>query len=423
MTTTEAGARRVPSGGAWYSRVPAWTGDLLAIVVVLVSSFMGGPMGPGDRGAAGPAGPTGPTGPGGPTALERPVLLVVVPIVAVLVACALIPLRRRWSSAVLVAGIALYGATVLSHEPSMGVGIVVILAAYSFGARHSRRPTLVVGLVTTVFFVVMSLLSSEFGVIDVRVFQIAAGIAVAFALGDSSRSHRESAAAATERAERAEQSREAEAQRRVAEERLRIAQDLHDTVAHQISVISLNAGAASRALTANPEKARKALLTIRSSSREVLSEIGNLLSYLRADGEAVAAAPQPSAAEIPALVARVREAGLNVTFIEAGDWARASGASGRVLYRIVQEGLTNAHKHGSQRRATLRVTVDGEEIHVSITNPVSETARNLPDPVPGGLGLTGIRERVAAIGGSVETSIGDQFRIQARLPFTREEGA
>ncbi len=434
MHTKRESPTAAAAGPRWLARFPTWGSDVLAIAVVLVTSFFGVPMMPGggrwfgggggaDGGGRTSDGRIGPGDLAGPGGVDQPALTFLLPLIIVLVACALIPLRRRWPVTVMGTGLALYCLTILLREPAMGVGIVVVLAAYNLGATLSRRTTLIVGATATVIVVALSLTSSEFGVIDVRVFQIAAGIAVAAALGDSSRSKREAAAAATERAERAEQTREAEAQQRVAEERLRIAQDLHDTVAHQISVISLNAGVASNALDAKPEKARTALRTIRRSSREVLSEISELLNYLRTEDETGAAPPQPTAEDIMTLTDRVRDAGLTVTLTGAEVLPQVTGATGRVLYRVVQEGLTNAHKHGSQGTAAVSIAIDGGDAVVTITNPVSVDGRNQPDPLRGGLGLTGIRERVASIGGSVDITTNGTFSLAARLPLKREDNA
>ncbi len=400
--------------------------DALAITVVLIATLLDGPLGFGGPRAGAPAAPDGravPGNPGGPSGSAEnllPLWGIVIPLTIVLAACALVLLRRRWPIPVLGASLALYFAAVLLREPSLGVGITAVLAAYRVGARTSRRTTIISGVAATVLVAALSFASSEFGVVDVRVFQIAAALAVASALGDSARSHREVVFAATERAERAEQAREAIAQQRVAEERLRIAQDLHDTVAHQISVISLSAGAASSALESNPERARRSLHAIRDSARSVLTEIGGLLEYLRADG-APELAPGPGTDDVATLISRMRDAGLNVSVTEFGEWRGARGTTAAALYRVVQEGLTNAHKHGAGGEAAVDISVDGAEIVVSIMNPVSPGPRRRTEATGAGLGLIGLSERVAALGGSIRTSTGAQFFIEARLPFNREE--
>jgi len=230
------------------------------------------------------------------------------------------------------------------------------------------------------------------------------------------RSRREYTQAAMERAERAEQTREAEARRRVAEERLRIARDLHDTVAHRISVISLNAGVASGSLETRPEKAKESLATIRSAARDVLGDIGVLLRDLRADDTSDAAGigsgsggssvqmVQPGIDDIDALIATVTESGLRIFHDFTGDKSLVDETTGRVAYRVAQEGLTNAHKHGSSGTAHLDISIKNGNtgtVTVQITNPVSSSNRNQPDAPSGKLGLTGLRERVSAVGGKI----------------------
>lgn len=269
-------------------------------------------------------------------------------------------------------------------------------------------------------FSAVSLTISTFGVVDPRVFQIAGAVAVAAAFGDSSRSHREYVRAATERAE---QTREAEAHMRVVEERLRIAQDLHDTVAHQISVISLNAGVATSNLEKDPDRASTALGAIRTSARGALREIGDLLHYLRAgDQSAVATPPQPGLDDIETLIDRVRGAGLEVTLERNGDLSNVHGTPAQVAYRIIQEGLTNAHKHGSGNSCSVVVSASEDALSVAISNPVSDQDRNNPQPPQSGLGLVGIRERVASIRGTVNaTSENGLFTLTARLPLRGKE--
>jgi signal transduction histidine kinase len=424
------GMRRPWSGGVRNNgvmtpqrRIPAPVIDLAVVALILVSTALLGPRPSGDPGPQG--GPPAPDMPGdrggfsGLTGIEDPDRFwFIVPVAAVL-AAAVILLRRRWPVPVFATTLVIYTSTVVLELPVIGAGIAVIVAAWSVATRHTRTITLMVGIIGTGVVALLSLIYSGELTLDPQVFQVAAGIAIAAALGDSTRSRREYTAAMTERAERAEQTREAEARRQVAEERLRIAQDLHDTVAHRISVISLNAGVASAAVEINPDKARESLGTIRTASREVLSEIGVLLRYLRAeDGETAASMPQPGTGEIGALVRTVRDSGMSVTYDPATDLGRVDELTGRVLYRVVQEGLTNAGKHGSGHTVTLKIDVLPGAVTVAVSNPVSDTDRNQPDAPHGGLGLTGLRERVAAAGGTVRTGTDDSvFRLDAELPL------
>ena len=175
--------------------------------------------------------------------------------------------------------------------------------------------------------------------------------ASAVAVGDAIRSRRAYVAAVEERARRAEETREEEARRRVAEERLRIARDLHDLVAHRIAVVNVQAGLAAHLLRADPDQAEEALRVVRSSAGSVLDELGQLLSVLRRhdDGEPDSAPtdPTPGLADLPALVASFADAGSAVTWQTAGQARPMSDGMALTVYRTIQEGLTNAHKHGA----------------------------------------------------------------------------
>lgn len=389
------------------SQFPEWARDACIAAVVIVAALVPAP-GPGPR-------------PGHPMPPDHG-LLSAFEVLAVVVPVALVFVRRRLPLPVLAAGVVLFCVATIGALPAMGLGVVAIVAAFTVADRTNRLVGLLAGGIGAGIVAVLSITISEFGVVEPRVFQIAAAIAVAAALGDSSRSRREYVRAAMDRAERAERTREAEAQRRVAEERLRIARDLHDTVAHRISVISLNAGVASTALEARPEKAREALATIRGAARGVLSDIGDLLRYLRADDAPVAGPPQPGLADLEHLLARMTAAGLHVEVSTTGDLARAEGAVDLVAYRVIQEGLTNAHKHGARGVATLTLEIGDDQMLIRITNPVATHERNEPESPPGGLGLTGIRERAASVHGSVEAGPADQtFALTVRLPLQGTE--
>ena len=322
-----------------------------------------------------------------------------------------------------------YVLTVSFGFPALAPGIGAVVAVFAVANNLPRLQALSFGAAGAAAVAIISLLVNEHMVLEPQVFQIAAGIAIATALGDSARSRREYTQAAMERAERAEQTREAEARRRVAEERLRIAQDLHDTVAHRISVISLNAGVASSLLETRPDKAKESLATIRSASRDVLGDIGVLLRYLRTDDSsgqsgqdgASAYLVQPGLDDIDALVASMTDAGLMVEKIIDGEVTQVDETTGRVAYRIAQEGLTNAHKHGSGGTAQLKIVVDSDNtqtLNIEVKNPATGAERNQPDAPQGHLGLRGLKERVGAVGGKISTShAAGKFILQAELPL------
>ncbi|MFC7456065.1 sensor histidine kinase [Brachybacterium sp. GCM10030267] len=277
------------------------------------------------------------------------------------------------------------------------------------------------GLVTALAFSVTGWES-----LDGRVFQIGAAFAIAAALGDSARSRQAFLVQAEDRAARAERSREAEARRRVSEERLRIARDLHDTVAHQISLINLQAGAASGYLTTQPDRAESALSTIREAARGALGDIGELLRHLRDDADTDAVPAQHGLDALEALVRRLEDSGLEIETDIGGDLAAITGLTGTVAYRVIQEGLVNAHKHGSGNRASLHVSAGRRQVHIEIENPADDTADSASRTTPHsgtGLGLIGLRERVSVAQGTVTTSRSDgAHRLVVELPLQPTDG-
>lgn len=394
LMTRDAGWLNGPGGR--HPRVPAWVGDLIAAVFIIGSAYL--PF---------------------PQVEFRP--SDVFTFALVLAPALILPLRRRWPIPVLAACVALYA--VAGFSEALWPGIVLAIAIAMFGAanRLPRRAALITALTTIAAIIVINLLASLSSLLDLRAFAVAVTVAFAAAAGDGARSWREYIAAITERAERAEQTRESEARRQVSEERLRIARDLHDAVAHQIAVISLNAGVASSAIESRPEAAQEAVRTIRTAARTVLGEIGSLLDVLRTDDDDSVVTPQPGLERLDELVGQFQEAGLAVTVRAEGDPAAVSGAAGLVAYRVIQESLTNALKHGAESRAHVLLQVDDDVVRIVVTNPVEPPAEASITHVAGsGLGLIGLRERVAAVRGVVETGPNPGgWRVAATLPFTR----
>ncbi|WP_166404613.1 sensor histidine kinase [Labedella endophytica] len=346
----------------------------------------------------------------------------VVDLAILLAPAVLLPFRRRWPIPVLAACILLYAAAVVNGLVPPGIVVGAAIAMFGVANRMGRRRSIIVTASAIGAVVGLTLLAALGDVGDPRVVQFAITIAFFAAAGDATRSRREYIAAMVERAERAERTREAEAQRRVSEERLRIARDLHDVVAHQISVISLNAGVASSSLTSRPERAEEALGTIRVAARTVLGEIGDLLAMLRADGDETNAAPQQGLDALDALVAEFAAAGLDVRVRIEGDVDGLPATADVVAYRVIQEGLTNALKHGAEHRAHVLVAVSARAVEVVVANPVRVLAPDRSDPdETGGYGLLGLRERVTAVRGTLEAgpSAGG-FRLSASIPLSTE---
>ncbi|GAA2714669.1 sensor histidine kinase [Actinoplanes palleronii] len=240
-----------------------------------------------------------------------------------------------------------------------------------------------------------------------------AGLAVAF--GDSVRNRRAYVAEVEDRARRAEQSREDEVRHRVAEERLRIARELHDVVAHHMAVINVQAGAAVYALSRQPEAAEPPLNHIRRASGVVLKELAAIVGLLRQPGDTEAEhQPQPGLDRLPELLETFTASGARITFEQVGD-VRPLPASGNLAaYRITQEALTNARKHGDGGTVSVRVTFERDRLVIEVSNGVPEKVV----PGAGGFGLIGMRERAAAAGGTIGTAKTGQgpFIVRAELP-------
>lgn len=254
-------------------------------------------------------------------------------------------------------------------------------------------------------------------------FAILAWAGAAAAAGDAVRNRRAYVRAIEDRARRAEESAETEARRRVAEERLRIARELHDVVAHQMAVINVQAGVAAHLLDRDPDRARRALTVVRDAGRTVLDEIGGLLDVLRNgdDEHDVETSPLPGARDLASLLRSFQDAGLEVRTTVRGTLDDLSPALQLTLHRIVEEALTNAHKHG-EGSASLEIDAGPERIEVRVENPVPAGAP-APGPRAGGFGTTGMRERVAAAHGELTTGPDPAGRwlVHAVLPRTRTE--
>ena len=215
-----------------------------------------------------------------------------------------------------------------------------------------------------------------------------------------------------------ERSREELASRAVADERLRIARDIHDIVAHSVTVMLVQAEAAERVLSEQSD-ARQAIAAVQDSGRQAIAELRHLLGVLRVDGAKVGTSPQPGLTDLAGLVAGCADAGLTVTGPEVdGSDPRSSGGVpapvALTAFRVAQEALTNVLRHSEAREATLAVVREGEALVVEVAD--GGPAR--PGPVRPGHGLVGMRERVMACGGDLSAGPdGRGFRVRARLPL------
>lgn len=224
------------------------------------------------------------------------------------------------------------------------------------------------------------------------------------------------------RAERmleASRAREAETAGRVTQERLRIAQELHDVVAHNISLINVQAGVALHLMDAQPEQARTALTAIKQASKEALVELRSVLGVLRQVDEPEPRHPAPGMARLPELVDRTRAAGLDIRFRTSGTEQALPQAIDIAVYRIAQEALTNIIRHAGARHVDVQVTYDDTAFSIEVDDDGHGADEQAI--AAGGSGLTGMRERVAALGGelTVGQSSAGGFAVRARFPLER----
>jgi signal transduction histidine kinase len=372
------------------------------------------------------------------------------PLGVLLTLCQTAPLvwRRRAPYAVLAATWA--AATVhlaLGFKPTFAEAAMVV-AVYTVAAHRPRREAALAGVLFAVGLIGYGLIAeakypSPFADNLQSWTLVFVQFAAAWFLGDLQK--RRLAYMAKLEALNAQLAEEQELRSRwaVAEERGRIARELHDVVAHSVSVMVVQAGAARRTMAASPEQATTALGQIESTGRQALVELRRLLGLLR-DGEedrakAAALAPQPSLEHLESLAASAREAGLAVEVAVEGDPRPLPAGVDLSAYRIVQEALTNSLKHAGSARANVRVRYGREALEVQVTDDGSggaeaasgggglvvvafgpDGALKVSNPAAdGGHGLIGMRERVALFGGTLETGPrpGGGYRVAARLPL------
>ncbi|MGH3908725.1 MAG: sensor histidine kinase [Pseudonocardiaceae bacterium] len=222
----------------------------------------------------------------------------------------------------------------------------------------------------------------------------------------------------TERVAEAARSRAEQDRRRASEERLQIARELHDVLAHNISLINVQASVALHLLDQQPDAARGALTTIKQASKDVLTEMRSVLGVLRAVDESAPRLPAPSLARLDELIASSRDAGLDLHTEIRGDPVPLPASVDAAAYRVLQEALTNAARHGSPARATALISYLPDALSVQVDNRTTDAP---PSGAAGtGNGIAGMRERVTALGG--EFSAGPlptdrEFRVLARFPL------
>jgi signal transduction histidine kinase len=334
----------------------------------------------------------------------------------------LILLRRRWPIPTAVAAV-VATVVVMSAADDLVPAILAITTfavLYTMATLTERRTAWLVGLGSVVTLYVAQQVAFPEPVVNAPALALGAWLGLAVAAGDAVRNRRSYMAAMEDRVRRNEEVREEESRRRVVEERLRIARELHDVVAHRMTVITVQVAAAASQLRRDPDGAAASLEIVRSSASTVLDELGGVLRVLRsADDEGAPAEPTPSLADLDVLVDTFADAGLEVRRAVSGRPRPMSDASQLAAFRVVQEALTNAHKHGVGRADLSMAWSDGR-LQIDVENPAEERAQG---DSGSGLGLMGMHERVAAAGGTLEASVvgPGRFRVAASLPTIPRE--
>jgi signal transduction histidine kinase len=239
------------------------------------------------------------------------------------------------------------------------------------------------------------------------------GFVVAWLLGDSVRARRMVVKELEDKAERLERERLLEAERAAAKEQARIARELHDLIAHNISVMVVQASAADDVFDTRPDRAREAMRRVIATGRSALTELRQLLGAVRTDGADYA--PPPGLARLDELVRQVRHSGLEVALTVDGEPRPVPRALDLSAYRIVQEALTNTLKHGNARHADVAIHYGDDRLEIEIL----DDGKGDSNGDSGGQGLIGMRERVGVFGGSLVAgpAPGGGFSVSARFPL------
>ncbi|SDP38220.1 Histidine kinase [Actinacidiphila guanduensis] len=341
-----------------------------------------------------------------------------------------VALRRRAPERMLLLAIGvglLQLVTGVRTNPGDAAFLAIIYTCASSGRRWSSRLALAAGLLAAPLAALRWPPRDEYATVWTTLLQtffLAVIFALSWVVGDRLRTRRAYYAELEERAARLHREREAQSKAAVAAERARIARELHDVVAHNVSVMVVQADGAAYVLDAAPDQAKQALDTISTTGRQALAEMRRLLGLLRAGDDAGGEyVPQPGVDQLADLIEQVRGAGLPVRFEVAGRARPLSSGVELTAYRIVQEALTNVRKHGGDgASASVTLGFGDSALDLLIEDDGRGASRELyaqggPDGL--GQGLIGMRERIGMVGGTLDAGPrpGGGFRISAVLPL------
>ena len=323
--------------------------------------------------------------------------------------------RPLWALAVVAAALASQ-AVLLSPSAPFVVGLVPLLLL-TFNAARQAGWRAVAGLGISAAAVAVT--SAAVPAMQTR-GEILFGAAVVggvWLAGRYAGGRQRNADRMTSYAARLEREQDRLAQEALADERARIARELHDVIAHSVSVMGVQAGAARLSMDTDPDRVRPVLISIEETAREAIGELRRMLGVLRSDGQPQELAPQPGLADLPRLLAQSREARVNVTLTVEGEPVFLPAGVDLAAYRIVQEALTNVRKHAAPCAASVRITYADSRVMLEVRDTGTQALR--PDAGKnGGHGLVGMRERAAVYGGTLQAApdTAGGFRVSAVLP-------
>ncbi|WP_318219447.1 sensor histidine kinase [Streptomyces sp. SCL15-6] len=340
-------------------------------------------------------------------------------VVLAAVGCAALVWRRRHPFGALAVTV---GCGVVFHvlgfRDSPLVISPVLVSVYNVAVRTDRRTAWTAATASAAVLVGAATVLASKSLLDPDMVATVAWTALPAAIGDGVRSRRAYVAAVEERAEYAERTREQEARQRVEAERVRIARELHDIVAHHITLINAQAGVAVHLVEQRPEQLLTALKDIRDTSRSVLDELRVTVGLLRQpDDPAQPRDPMPGLAQVPALLASFERAGLAVSHTRCGAAQPLEPAVDLAAYRIVQESLTNVRKHAGTGTARLFLHYGREQLTITVEDDGSARPHHVSSGT--GHGLIGMRERAVTIGGRLCAGPRPEggFTVTAELPL------
>jgi signal transduction histidine kinase len=334
-------------------------------------------------------------------------------------AAAMLALRRTAPIIGLAVVTALLWVYTAREYPGGPIYLMFFVMAFAVAVSNERRRSLVIVALALAVLLSSHLLLFGFGDSVWPLLSIG-WTAAAWFWGDGLRTRRAYLAGLEERARYLEETREEEARRRVADERLRIARDLHDVIAHSIASINVQAGSAIHVMGRRPEQARESLLAIKEASADALAELRCTLGMMREDDVGALRAPTPSLARLDPLLETAGHAGLPVHVGVRGEPRSLPSAVDVAGYRIVQESLTNVVRHARAHEATVTLEYGPEFVELEVTDDGRNGAADGTGEA--GHGIAGMRERAEAVGGRVEVGprFTGGFRVWARLPTSAE---